>query len=130
MAGLRRRAAARRRDARRAHDAAGRARGCLRRRLPPDAGRRLRLRPGHVPRPDATGAQPVMTVGARPARPAPWPGVLPDVTGVTRTEISGDEEAVRRGLRAAGRAVDAPDVVFALSRYGRRTVRTGGTAPP
>ncbi|MEV3988585.1 serine hydrolase domain-containing protein [Streptomyces sp. NPDC049837] len=33
-------------------------------------------------------------------------------------------------LDEAVRAVDAPDVVFALSRHGRRTVRCGGTAPP
>ncbi|MFI6434231.1 serine hydrolase domain-containing protein [Streptomyces sp. NPDC050759] len=71
-----------------------------------------------------------MTVGARPARPAPWPGVPPDVTAVTRREAPGDDEAVRRRLDEAVDAVPAPDVVFALSRYGRRTVRTGGTAPP
>ena len=69
----------------------------LRRRLPPDAGRRLRLRPGHVPRPDAAGAHAVMTVGARPARPAPWPGVPPDVTGMTWSGAPGDDEAVRGG---------------------------------
>ncbi|GGU39862.1 serine hydrolase domain-containing protein [Streptomyces lavendofoliae] len=33
-------------------------------------------------------------------------------------------------LDEAVRAVGAPDVVFALSRDGRRTVRAGGTAPP
>ncbi|GAA4788880.1 serine hydrolase domain-containing protein [Streptomyces ziwulingensis] len=33
-------------------------------------------------------------------------------------------------LAAAVDAADAPDAVFALSRHGRRTVRTGGTAPP
>lgn len=33
-------------------------------------------------------------------------------------------------LRAAVRAVDAPDVVFAYTRRGRRTVLTGGSAPP
>ncbi|GAA2494012.1 serine hydrolase domain-containing protein [Streptomyces gobitricini] len=33
-------------------------------------------------------------------------------------------------LDEAVRAVAAPDVVFALSRHGRRTVRAGGTAPP
>ena len=70
-----------------------------------------------------------MTVGAHPARPAPWPGVPPDVTGVTWRGTLDDDEAVRR-LDEAVAAVDAPDVVFALSRYGRRTVRTGGTAPP
>ncbi|MGX1474325.1 UNVERIFIED_CONTAM: CubicO group peptidase (beta-lactamase class C family) [Streptomyces canus] len=68
-----------------------------------------------------------MTVGAHLARPAPWPGVPPDATGVTWRETP-DDEAVRR-LDEAVDAVDAPDVVFALSRHGRRTVRTGGTAP-
>ncbi|UUS34458.1 MULTISPECIES: serine hydrolase domain-containing protein [Streptomyces] len=33
-------------------------------------------------------------------------------------------------LDDAVRAVDAPDVVFALSRHGHRTVRCGGTGPP
>ncbi|MEV4684377.1 serine hydrolase domain-containing protein [Streptomyces kurssanovii] len=33
-------------------------------------------------------------------------------------------------LEEAVRAVDAPDVVFAFSRDGRRTVRCGGTGPP
>lgn len=71
-----------------------------------------------------------MTVGAHPARPAPWPGVPLDDTGVTSSEAPGDDEAVRRRLDEAVDAVAAPDVVFALSRHGRRTVRTGGTAPP
>ncbi|MFE2216701.1 serine hydrolase domain-containing protein [Streptomyces canus] len=69
-----------------------------------------------------------MTVGARPTRPAPWPGVAPDVTDVAWGEAP-DDEAVRRRLDEAVDAVDAPDIVFALSRHGRRTVRTGGTAP-
>ncbi|MDH6551593.1 serine hydrolase domain-containing protein [Streptomyces sp. SAI-041] len=68
-----------------------------------------------------------MTAGAHP-----WPGGPPDLTDVLPPEVpqTGDEEAVRRRLDAAVEAVDAPDVVFALSRHGRRTVRTGGTAPP
>ncbi|MEU3852147.1 serine hydrolase domain-containing protein [Streptomyces sp. NPDC029554] len=33
-------------------------------------------------------------------------------------------------LAEAVAAADAPDAVFALSRHGRRTLRTGGTAPP
>lgn len=41
-----------------------------------------------------------------------------------------DEAALRSALRAAVRAVDAPDVVLAYSRRGRRTVLTGGAAPP
>ncbi|MDN3297558.1 serine hydrolase domain-containing protein [Streptomyces ficellus] len=39
-----------------------------------------------------------------------------------------DAETTR--LDQAVRAVDAPDVVFAVSTHGRRTVRCGGTAPP
>lgn len=68
-----------------------------------------------------------MTAGA-----LPWPGGPPDLTGVRPPEVprAEDEEWVRRRLDAAVEAVDAPDVVFALSRHGRRTVRTGGTAPP
>lgn len=37
--------------------------------------------------------------------------------------------AIRERLRVASAGVDAPDVVFALSRAGRRTVVTGGTGP-
>jgi CubicO group peptidase (beta-lactamase class C family) len=62
--------------------------------------------------------------------PARWPGSPADVTGVTSKQAPLDDEAVRRRLDAAVDAVDAPDVVFALSRHGHRTVRTGGTAPP
>ncbi|MGW0421420.1 serine hydrolase domain-containing protein [Streptomyces sp. NPDC003015] len=62
--------------------------------------------------------------------PARWPGSPADVTGVTSKQAPLDDETVRRRLDAAVDAVDAPDVVFAVSRYGRRTVRTGGTAPP
>jgi CubicO group peptidase (beta-lactamase class C family) len=36
----------------------------------------------------------------------------------------------QRELAAAAAAVDAPDVVFALSRDGRRTVVSGGSRPP
>ncbi|MET9800937.1 serine hydrolase domain-containing protein [Streptomyces sp. NPDC006368] len=58
-----------------------------------------------------------MTARPRPA-PAPAPGSYDDGT------------AVRARLDAAVGAVDAPDVVFALSCDGRRAVRCGGTAPP
>ncbi|KUM90947.1 MULTISPECIES: serine hydrolase domain-containing protein [Streptomyces] len=71
-----------------------------------------------------------MTVGAHP-----WPGGPPDLTDVLPPDVpqrgpAAADEVVRRRLDAAVDAVDAPDVVFALSRHGRRTVRTGGTAPP
>jgi CubicO group peptidase (beta-lactamase class C family) len=71
-----------------------------------------------------------MTAGARAARPAPWPGDPLDFVDVTSEDAPLDDEATRRRLDAAVAAVDAPDVVFALSRHGRRTVRAGGTAPP
>ncbi|MET8077586.1 serine hydrolase domain-containing protein [Streptomyces sp. NPDC005303] len=71
-----------------------------------------------------------MTAAARLTRPVPWPGAPLDFTGVTSKEAPLDDEETRRRLDAAVDAVDAPDVVFALSRHGRRTVRSGGTAPP
>ncbi|MEU0406334.1 serine hydrolase domain-containing protein [Streptomyces griseorubiginosus] len=77
-----------------------------------------------------------MTAGAHPARPAPWPDDPLDDTGVLPPDRPApdappvDDEELRRRLDAAVDAVDAPDVVFALSRHGHRTVRTGGTAPP
>ncbi|AKZ59747.1 putative penicillin-binding protein [Streptomyces ambofaciens ATCC 23877] len=69
-------------------------------------------------------------------RAAPWPGdpaddedpparsPRPDIPG------PGDERALRERLAAAVDAADAPDVVFAVSRHGRRTLHSGGTAPP
>ncbi|WP_217237636.1 serine hydrolase [Streptomyces sp. AC555_RSS877] len=67
-------------------------------------------------------------------RPAPWPGVPLDGSDTfppdgPSTDASSDADVVRR-LDAAVNVVDAPDVVFALSRNGHRTVRCGGTAPP
>jgi CubicO group peptidase (beta-lactamase class C family) len=53
------------------------------------------------------------------ARRAPWPGDPAD-----------DESALRARLAEAVDASDAPDVVFAVSRHGRRTLHCGGTAPP
>lgn len=55
-----------------------------------------------------------MSAPARPHRPAPLD----------------DEEALRRRLDAAVTAVDAPDVVLALSHHGHRTVHHGGTRTP
>ncbi|MCW8098071.1 serine hydrolase domain-containing protein [Streptomyces tauricus] len=76
-------------------------------------------------------------------RPEPWPGVPPGLTGDLpphRTthlaarraaeERQPDGEALRDLLDDAVDAVDAPDVVFALSQDGHRTVRCGGTGPP
>ncbi|WP_436848008.1 serine hydrolase domain-containing protein [Streptomyces coeruleorubidus] len=55
---------------------------------------------------------------ATTARRVPWSSSPPD----------GGPLAER--LADAVTASDAPDVVFALSRHGRRTVMSGGTAPP
>ncbi|MEU7470150.1 serine hydrolase domain-containing protein [Streptomyces sp. NPDC044984] len=60
----------------------------------------------------------------------PWPGLPPDgETPAHRAESRADERLYER-LGDAVAAADAPDAVFAVSRDGRRTVRTGGTAPP
>ncbi|MEU9190969.1 serine hydrolase domain-containing protein [Streptomyces sp. NPDC048484] len=67
-------------------------------------------------------------------RPEPWPG---DPLGVTGQLPPGrllagphpDGETARQRLDDAVSAVDAPDVVLALSRDGHRTVRSGGTGP-
>ncbi|MEU0742633.1 serine hydrolase domain-containing protein [Streptomyces sp. NPDC006134] len=63
---------------------------------------------------------------------APWPGDPPDDGGVgTAPAPDADEEAhLRERLAAVADAADAPDVVLALSRHGRRVVHSGGTAPP
>ncbi|RPK82343.1 MULTISPECIES: serine hydrolase domain-containing protein [Streptomyces] len=42
----------------------------------------------------------------------------------------GEDESTARLLAAAARAVDAPDLVLAVSRNGVRTVHTGGGAEP
>ncbi|MGW0904595.1 serine hydrolase domain-containing protein [Streptomyces sp. NPDC002853] len=65
----------------------------------------------------------------------PWPGEPPNATEdpprqpPAEARPEDDEETVRRRLDDAIAAVRAPDVVFALSRHGRRTVRCGGTGP-
>ncbi|CAM5628326.1 penicillin-binding protein [Streptomyces pilosus] len=62
---------------------------------------------------------------------ASWPGRTPDRDAGPADRPAphpGDDPGAR--LEAAVAASDAPDTVFALSRDGRRTVRTGGTAPP
>ncbi|MGC9501750.1 serine hydrolase domain-containing protein [Streptomyces sp. WG7] len=66
-------------------------------------------------------------------RPTPWPGD-PDDEGNAPPEPGlpepADEAALRARLADAVDAADAPDVVFAVSRHGRRTLHSGGTAPP
>lgn len=75
----------------------------------------------------------------------PWPGVAddPDASlvrpaarrpspspGGALFGAPGGDEALRERLEKAVDAVDAPDVVFAVSRFGHRTLHCGGTAPP
>ncbi|MFJ2695968.1 serine hydrolase domain-containing protein [Streptomyces rochei] len=66
------------------------------------------------------------------ARPVPWPGepVDEDLPPAPAPHGPGDEAALRDRLAEAVDASDAPDVVFAVSRHGRRTLHSGGTAPP
>ncbi|MER6347992.1 serine hydrolase domain-containing protein [Streptomyces sp. NPDC001595] len=69
------------------------------------------------------------------ARSAPWPGDPDetfDETAGTEPPTAREmpEADLRERLVAAVDAVDAPDAVFAVSRAGRRTLHTGGTAPP
>ncbi|MEV0209298.1 serine hydrolase domain-containing protein [Streptomyces sp. NPDC050788] len=67
----------------------------------------------------------------------PWPGDPHDADDfragrseeTAHDEAAQDEELHRR-LKAAVDAVDAPDVVLAVSRHGRRTLYCGGTGPP
>ncbi|PSM45177.1 penicillin-binding protein [Streptomyces dioscori] len=67
-------------------------------------------------------------------RPDPWPGVPLGLRGElpyrTAQQRPPDGGTVRDLLDDAVSAVDAPDVVFALSQDGHRTVRGGGTGPP
>ncbi|MEU6104221.1 serine hydrolase domain-containing protein [Streptomyces flaveolus] len=62
--------------------------------------------------------------------PRPWPGVPADDEDVPPAPDAPGEDALRERLAAAVDAVeaaDAPDVVFAVSRHGRRTLHSGGT---
>ncbi|MFF7731511.1 serine hydrolase [Streptomyces sp. NPDC007984] len=78
--------------------------------------------------------------------PTGWPGEPPDAEttdpGVTRDHeqrpphtshrddaLPADEHLCER-LEEAVTTCGAPDVVFALSRHGHRTIRSGGTNPP
>ncbi|MEN8652130.1 serine hydrolase domain-containing protein [Streptomyces sp. 21So2-11] len=68
--------------------------------------------------------------------PAPWPTprttALPGPTpsSVPATGLDTDPEELAAKLFTAVAAVDAPDVVFALSRNGHRLVHSGGTGTP
>lgn len=66
---------------------------------------------------------------------APWPGdrLGPEDTRPARAPAADTDPGgsrLRQRLTAAVAAADAPDVVVAVSRHGRRTVLGGGTAPP
>ncbi|MFF5252659.1 serine hydrolase domain-containing protein [Streptomyces leeuwenhoekii] len=63
---------------------------------------------------------------------APWPGDPPgdDGAAAPAPRETHDDAALRERIAAAVTAADAPDVVFAVSRRGRRIVHSGGTAPP
>ncbi|MEU0158684.1 serine hydrolase domain-containing protein [Streptomyces sp. NPDC006261] len=54
---------------------------------------------------------------------------MTDVTAAPVDAVS-DDSPTARFLAEAARAVDAPDVVLAMSRGGVRTVHTGGSAEP
>ncbi|MET9686578.1 serine hydrolase domain-containing protein [Streptomyces coeruleorubidus] len=65
--------------------------------------------------------------------PTPWPGEPLDDEPSALVEAAAparEDETLRDRLAEAVTASDAPDAVFALSRHGRRTVLSGGTAPP
>lgn len=66
---------------------------------------------------------------------APWPGdpgdpADQDAGTAPVPPDAADEARLRERITAAIAAVDAPDVVFAVSRHGRRILHSGGTAPP
>ncbi|WP_399893595.1 serine hydrolase domain-containing protein [Streptomyces sp. BBFR51] len=69
-------------------------------------------------------------------RRTPWPGAPADEEeyapprSVASVSAPADEAALRERLAAAVDACDAPDVVFAVSRRGRRVLCGGGTAEP
>ncbi|MFJ8630390.1 serine hydrolase domain-containing protein [Streptomyces sp. NPDC093568] len=61
----------------------------------------------------------------------PWPGTddeADEERGAVSPGGAGDAP-LRERLAAAVEAVDAPDVVFAVSRFGRRFLHCGGSAP-
>ncbi|MDX3348378.1 serine hydrolase domain-containing protein [Streptomyces violaceoruber] len=60
----------------------------------------------------------------------PWPGLPATEEAAPPQQAPGDERALRERLTEAVHACDAPDVVLAVSRRGRRTLCAGGTAPP
>ncbi|MFI8192323.1 serine hydrolase domain-containing protein [Streptomyces sp. NPDC085946] len=71
-----------------------------------------------------------MTAGRR----TPWPGQPSGDAAAPAAAVpadgTADDARLRERLASAVAASDAPDTVFAVSRHGRRTVHSGGTAPP
>ncbi|WP_031482322.1 serine hydrolase domain-containing protein [Streptomyces bicolor] len=76
-------------------------------------------------------------------RSTPWPGAADDPDEADEADKAdeagargalgttpGSDDALRERLVSAVDAVDAPDVVLAVSRSGRRTLHCGGTASP
>jgi CubicO group peptidase (beta-lactamase class C family) len=59
-----------------------------------------------------------------------WPGDPADDEDVPPVPDAPAEGDLRERLAAAVDACDAPDVVFAVSRRGRRTLHSGGTGTP
>ncbi|MFC5213834.1 serine hydrolase domain-containing protein [Streptomyces coerulescens] len=67
----------------------------------------------------------------------PWPGIDDDTDAaeeaddawMDRPTAGSDEDDLSERLARAVDAVDAPDVVFAVSRAGRRTLHCGGSTP-
>ncbi|MGV9941522.1 serine hydrolase domain-containing protein [Streptomyces sp. NPDC003401] len=68
------------------------------------------------------------------ARTAPWPGLPADdavqAPHGTHPSARPDGRPWAERLAEAVDAVGAPDAVFAVSRYGQRVLRGGGTGPP
>ncbi|WP_246111686.1 serine hydrolase domain-containing protein [Streptomyces hawaiiensis] len=94
----------------------------------------------HAPRDEGPAASRDTPVGRTPAPHdvppdesrhlrAPLAAAGP-VPRVPSPEVSPDDDPLVERLADAVTASDAPDVVFALSRHGRRSIMSGGTALP
>ncbi|MFD8200933.1 serine hydrolase domain-containing protein [Streptomyces sp. NPDC003470] len=62
--------------------------------------------------------------------PHPWPGDPAADEDLVPEPLAPADDALRERLAAAVDACDAPDVVFAVSHHGRRTLHGGGTGTP
>ncbi|GAA2416550.1 serine hydrolase domain-containing protein [Streptomyces coeruleofuscus] len=70
------------------------------------------------------------TAADEPPAPRAEPAAATTAGRVPRSAVPPVDGPLAERLADAVAASDAPDVVFALSRHGRRTVLSGGTAPP